>query len=351
MKKILYLYSGSRKNKFQGQIGLDYPDTQFYGLNYLKKFDLEAEYKEWQDFAKQKFWHTKIGFRIRHLLLFFFTRGYDLVFGSSILYMMVFKKIFKTRRKFVLFNIGLQRTLTANKKNQFKYALISSLLKELDGVVCLANFQREQLESVYPFLRGKVSFVPLGVDTQFYQPGYEGRGEYILSVGRDNGRDYKTVMEVVRKLPEREFHIVCSKRNLENIGEIPKNVKVFYDLSPSELHKKYQEAILLLLLTHQDSFLDGADCSGQTVLLDAMANGLPVIISRKKYLGDYVTDGKEAILVDCYNATQTALAINSLLEDGEGRHRLALSARKRAELEFSTEKMAEGLSGVFRSLL
>ena len=255
-------------------------------------------------------------------------------------------KIFKPCAKFVLLNIGITRTISANQNKKMKLRIISWLMKELDAVVCLSHTQKDYLEKNYPFLKGKVFFVPLGVDINYYQPKYEGRKDYILSAGRDNGRDYKTVIEVARLMPEKEFQIVCSRRNLKGISDTPKNVKIFYDLTFSELHKKYQEASMLLLLTHDDSFQDGADCSGQTVLLDAMANGLPLIASRKKYLEDYAEDGKDILLVPFYNPDGVIKKIK-IFGDRDVRLWFAKNARNKLEKFFSTEKMAQNLAEVF----
>ncbi len=345
--KVRYLYSGSRKDKFKGIAGVDYPDTQFYGLNHLSKFGISADYKEWSDVTKSRFWDAILGFRIKHLLLYPFSRSQDVVFGSSLLFLMVFKKLFKTKTKFVLLNIGIMRTLAVNKKNKIKHAFIRWLLSGFDGVVCLARLQKEYLEEKFPSLRGKVFFVPLGVDTRYHQPVYENRKTYFLSVGRDNGRDYQTVIDTARLMPEREFHIACSKRNLAGVDSIPPNVKIFYDFPFSKTREQFQEAGLLLLITHDDSLQDGSDCSGQTVLLEAMANGLPIIVSRKKYLADYVADKKEAVFVDFYDPFQIKAAAVALMGDPGERGAMALRARARVEAEFSTERMAENLATVF----
>ena len=337
--KILYLYSGIRKDKFRGAIGIDYPDTQFYGLNHLSKFGIDAEYKEPRKLP---------GFRLRHFLMYFASRKYDIVFGPSIFYMMLWRKIFPAKAKFVLLNINLTRTLAANKGN-FRLRIIRWLLKEIDAVVCLTNVQKEYLERYMPFLKGKLYFAPFGVDINYHKPVYGGRKKYILSAGRDNGRDYKTVIETARLMPNEEFHIVASRRNLIGIKEIPNNVRIFFDLSPKEVYGKYREAGILLLITHDDAFQDGSDCSGQTVLVEAMASGLPIIVSRKRYLRDYISDGKEALFVDFYKPVKIAEKIKFFNNTNIGL-KLAKSARERAERDFSTKKMAEKLSKIFKSL-
>lgn len=344
--KVLYIYSGSRKGKFSGVLGKDYPDAQFYGLNHLHKFGIVAEYKEFDDLTGSKLFKKILGFRMKHFLLHFFTRRYDVVFGPSLLYMLFLKKMFRTKTKFVLLNISLTRTVAANKKNILRSHILRWLLKEVDAIVCLSTSQKEYLENSFDFLRGKVFFVPLGTDVNYYQPVYSGRKDYLLSVGRDNGRDYQTVVEAARLLPEYEFQIVCSKRNVSEISNIPKNVKVLHDLTPSELVLKYREANMLLLITHDDTHQDGSDCSGQTVLLDAMASGLPVVASRKVYLNDYVTDGKEVLFVDFYSPNDIIQKVREL-QDSTFNCVLSKAARLVVEKRFSTEKMAEGLSAVF----
>ncbi|MDD5032890.1 MAG: glycosyltransferase [Candidatus Pacebacteria bacterium] len=335
--KVLYLYSGERKKKFSGRINIDYPDTQFYGLNHLVEFGIDAEYKE----VNNKI----LGFRTKHLFSYFLTCGYDIVFGPSILFMMFFKKIFRPERKFILLNIGIARTISSDKKG-FKAKIVKWFLEETDAIVCLSQAQAAYLENKFAGLKGKLFFVPLGVDAAYYKPEFENRGSYILSVGRDNGRDYKTVIDTAKLMPEEEFHIVCSRRNIEEIKEFPDNVKIFYDIPIYELNRKYHEAKLLLLLTHEDNFSDGSDCSGQTVLLDAMASGLPVVASRKKYLKDYVQEGVDILSVDFYNSADVREKIKLLREDTL-RRKIAVNARKKIEDFFSTREMARGLAAVF----
>jgi len=350
MKSLLFIFAGDRKSKFRGTPSVDFPDTSLYGLNHLAQCGFATTALEPADVFTNERLRRLVPYRLKHFALFFKTLRYNIVFGPSLLYMMLLRKVIRTRAKFVLLTIEIARVLATNKDNKMKSRFIVWLLKGLDGVVCLTRFQKEYLEHTYSFLRGKCFFVPLGVDTTYYTPNYENRNTYILSVGRDNGRDYTTVIETARRMPEREFHIVCSERNLEGIRDIPENVKVFIDLPFSGLHKKYQDAELLLLITHDDSFQNGADCSGQTVLLDAMANGLPIIVSRKKYLEEYVVDMREAMLVDFYDVAKLQIAIESL-HSVVLRREIAVRARERVEREFSTKKMAENLTSVFTHIV
>ena len=347
--KALYLYSGKRKEVFKGKINYDYPDTQFYGLNHLKKFGIDAEYKEIGDLIKNKAILKIFGFRIRHLLTFFLTNGYDVVFGASILFMMIFKKVFRVKRKFVMLDIGMKIILPNNKKS-IKFRIINSLIKELDGLICLSNMQKDFAIINFPFLKNKIYFIPLGVDIEYYKPIFLGRKNFILSAGRDNGRDYKTVIEAAKKMPNENFQIVCSKRNLVGVDNIPKNVKIFFDIPTTELNKKYKEAKMLLLITHSDEFFDASDCSGQTVLLDAMAIGLPIIASKKKYLPDYAKDKTDVLTVDFYNSDEIVKKVSFLSKNDKYRSQLAKNARETIEKNFSTEMMGYRISKIFKKI-
>ena len=345
--KILYIYAGERKDKFEGQIGVDFADTSFYGLNHLRVFGIDASYKEWWGSPFLKKVGDLLGFNLKQAILFFRTFGYDVVFGSSVLNMVLFKKIIPRRTKFVLNNISLTRLWQNNKDKPAKSKFIEWLLRGVDGVVCLSKKQESFCLEEFPFLAGKVFFVPFGVDASFLRFEREGRQDFILSVGRDNGRDYKTVIEVAKMMPEEKFEIVASPRNLVGLKDIPPNVIVSLDIDKRDLEEKYRKAKIVLLLTHKDNYKDGADCSGQTVLLEAMASGLPVVASARACLKDYVKDSKDAFLVDFYDADGVVARIKEL-QKKEVREKIARNARETIEKSFTSLAFASGLSKVFK---
>jgi len=345
--KILYLYSGTREE--QGQINVDYPDTQFYGLNHLKEYGLEAEYKEFKDFCRINFLNKFLGFRLKHCLMFFLAKNYDLVFGSSLIYLMPLQKIFRAKTKFVLLNIYLNRLLSSHKSNFLKFYLLKFLMKGLDGIVCLSHFQRDYLIKHYNLPEEKVIFIPLGVDVDFhkYVPDEE-RNDFILSVGSDEGRDYQTVIKVAKLMPELNFVIVCGYKNTKNLIDIPQNVKILYYISPQALRELYSRARILLLVTYGDNQMKGADCSGQTVLLDAMASGLPVIATQKASLADYVENNQEIIITHPNSPQELKEKIELLLTNQNFREQLTQTAGKKVAANFSSRLMAEKLADYFK---
>jgi len=347
--KVLYLFSGIRTDIYKGKINEDYPDTPFYGMNHLKKFGIDAEYKDIRDILKSNRVIKRLPFVWKHILLTKFIRDYDIVVGSSLLYNIVFKKIFRLKTKFVLLNISLNNTLYRNKKNIFKYKFIKYLIKQLNTIICLSHFQMDDLINNHHIPKNKLYFIPLGVDNKFWSRVDFLENKYILSVGRDNGRDYKTLFEAAKKLPHEEFRVVCAERNIKNL-RIPDNVKVLLNLKIKSLKKIYESAKILLIITHSDKYSGGSDCSGQTVLLDAMSSRLPVIVSDKKYLDDYAKNGQEVLKVNFYDAADLVDKIEFLLNNRDKRLFLANNAREKVERCFTTEVMARNLARIFKSI-
>lgn len=347
---IVYVYSGERKNRLNGVIHVDYPDTQLFGENHLADMPgFNVSYRETSDYIKSPFIRRLLGFRVMHLLTYFFTLHSDVVVGSSLYYALSMRKVYRTKTRYILLNFSLTRILTRTKKSRLARWFSGWILDEADVVICLSMIQKNDFKRALPNYKGEIAVVSLGVDDVYYIPHYEDREDFILAVGRDNGRDYNTVIEVARRLPHKKFLIVCSKRNLVGVGNIPTNVIIKYDVGIQELRELYYRAQLMLLVTHDDSFGDGSDCSGQTVLLDAMASGLPVIASRKKYIHEYARENTDALLVDFYDPDDIVQKIY-MLDDVSLRLRLAKSARARVEREFSTRRMAENLYEVIMSI-
>lgn len=347
--KVLYVYSGERVNKFRGNYGKDFPDTQFYGMNHLGKYGVDARYEEFESYRFGKVIAKLIGFRFKHLSMFFVALKYDLVFGISVMYMLLWKKFIPCKTKFVIFNSALNRMLNVHEAGTIKFRILRWLLASVDGIVFLSNDHLERVINKIPFLSDRSFFVAMGVDKMYFKPKYDNRKRFFLSVGRDNARDYNTIVSVAKKLPNEEFHIVCLPRNIKGIDGIPNNIKIHINIPKNELEELYMNARALLLILHNDSFIEGSDSSGPTVLLEAMATGLPVVASHKSYMDDYLEDKKDAMIVDFYDVDAIIKCISEL-EDDAFRINLAKNARYKIDIIFNTDKMAGELSKVFKKI-
>ncbi len=86
------------------------------------------------------------------------------------------------------------------------------------------------------------------------------------------------------------------------------------------------------------------------VILEAMAEGVPVIASRVGDIPDAVEHGETGLLVPASDPLSLADAIHALATDGERRQRLGTASRLRAARRFDIDRAAEQLATLFETI-
>jgi glycosyltransferase involved in cell wall biosynthesis len=90
--------------------------------------------------------------------------------------------------------------------------------------------------------------------------------------------------------------------------------------------------------------------SGQTVVLEAMAMGKPVVVTDSPAMRDYVAPDVQGLLVPPADPPALAGAIDALLADGERRRRLGRAGREAVESTFNQEAMWAKIAAGLHSL-
>ena len=113
-------------------------------------------------------------------------------------------------------------------------------------------------------------------------------------------------------------------------------------LAPDAIPERYAAADALVL----PSYAEGSP----NVVLEAMASGLPVIVSDAPGCREAVRDGEEGLLVGVGDVAGLRQAIETLLTDADARRRMGEAGRRRAE-EFSWRSIAERHLAIFERAL
>ncbi len=87
------------------------------------------------------------------------------------------------------------------------------------------------------------------------------------------------------------------------------------------------------------------------VVLEAMAAGKPMVVTRVGENSNVVIDGETGLTVPPANPEAMAVALRRLLHDVELRKRLGLAARQRYEAMFTTQHMITEYETLYRELL
>ena len=173
----------------------------------------------------------------------------------------------------------------------------------------LGSVQAEHLVNDLGVPASKVDVLPYGIDTEYWQmknaaPRRTAR-PYVIAAGLQH-RDYRTLVRAVDGLDLEVLIAAASpwskSANQLDGQEQPPGITVE---SPSlrELRDAYAGAIAVVVPVVETSFP-----AGTTSILEAMAMGKPVVVSRSEGGGDYVTDRRRVLRRGPMRATSATYA-------------------------------------------
>ncbi len=233
----------------------------------------------------------------------------------------LWKKIGLLRSRLVTIHCGILN----NADGFWRNILTDWLLKSMQTIL-YGNAERVPLEKRFPGIRGRVHVCQFGVDTNFWHPG--GNVEsYILAVGNDGRRDFDTLVRAAQCI-NREILIIT---RLHLGAKLPGNVKHIRGswhrpaVTDEELRRLYQNAFCLVVPL-KESFQP----SGQSVTLQAMACGCPVVLTKTTGLwsSSIMRDGYNVLLMHVGDHVQLANIVNMLSNDQGLRNSLSIAGRE-----------------------
>jgi len=226
--------------------------------------------------------------------------------------------------------------ITREKSKGFhQYIKFLFLRFSLTSVYCIMCSSRPEIEyykSTLRLKRTQFKFIPMATDPRFIDIKTNFEGDYIISSGR-TGRDYRTLVEAVKDLPVRLI-LVADYFNLTGIS-LPENVEVKYNISLNDLIRLTSSAKFVVI-----PLQDRSISVGQSVMLEGMALGKAVIVTRNTATIDYIRDGENGILVSPGNSEEMRKAIVFLLQAPQKAAMIGANAKKVVEKHYLiTEKI------------
>lgn len=183
-----------------------------------------------------------------------------------------------------------------------------------------------------------VVFVPFGVDTDVFRPEPDREPSVdVVSAGSDPRRDFALLLEVAGRRPEWTVHVVGSRDNEAPLASAPANVTTEVEIPFDAVRDRLASARVVALPVRENSY-SGAT----TVLLQSMALGKPVVVSRTAAIarGYHLEDGVNCRLVPPGDATALERAVAELLDDPEQAAELGARARETVERHLTWERYA-----------
>jgi glycosyltransferase involved in cell wall biosynthesis len=220
-----------------------------------------------------------------------------------------------------------------------------------DVLLCLTRRAAEAYRSEMPFLQ--VIQMDWGADMTQFRPGRR-EGGFFFACGKTN-RDYGPVLKAAPGIPA-PIHLIVHRGFLDG-HDIAANVHLESG-SPDGMTDRgisYPEllcqffhcglAVLIPLKPIQD------DTAGMTNLLEAMACGLPVVMTRTGAIDLDIESEGIGIYVKPDDASGWAKACRDLLQDPDKSREMGDRARKLVEEHYNTERLAEDLAKIFVEII
>lgn len=187
-----------------------------------------------------------------------------------------------------------------------------------------------------------VSVIYHGVDAKAFQSGpCGGEVNTFLFVG-DFRKGVKTCIRAISKLPTGTLRCVGSTPPGPYAAfarELGVEDRVRFSGPTDEIASSYRCADALLLPTPYDAF--------GMVVLEAMASGLPVIVSREAGAAELITHGENGLILDCVD--ELPQLMQSLLSDPALAARLRARGRETA-LQHSWDEVARETMALYRDI-
>ena len=350
MKNITYIFSQNRKINYNKNNS--YAKDFYYGLhNFDNNKDNEIEIIEYSEkksflypfllvfdkvmnkFLSLPFYSSKLtnSENLKKFLkadyLFLVNEGV----GFSSIFLLLVAKIFK-RVKVSIFVMGLYSKKVRFERFTFVHLFIIKLLVlSADNIFFLGKSEHEKAINTHKKYTEKFKFLPFCIDTEFWNPslGKDKLKNNILFIGNDGMRDYDFAIELAKNMENYNFTFITNKIEKSNLKS--NNIELingFWSeetLSDIEIKNIYENSLLTII-----PIVETLQPSGQSVALQSMSLGVPVIITKtngfwepKKFI-----DKENIIFVEKNNITQWKNKINHILSDKEFYEKLSKSAKK-----------------------
>ena len=219
-------------------------------------------------------------------------------------------------------------------RSRLKYAFMRWCFSSVHLAVCSSRAECRYYARVFGWPASKLAFIPLHTDPRLLEQATS-EGNFVIAAGR-TFRDYPTLIEAFRSL-DTSLVIVAGRANAD-LAATP-NITVRFDIPGPELVALMARSIAVALPLEEREI-----SIGQSVLLQAMTLGKPVIATRVPGTEDYIEHMETGILVPPRDPAAFREAVQMIINDAALRERLGRAARMRVLAEYLPRHYARAVA-------
>ncbi|MDA9645432.1 glycosyltransferase [Candidatus Actinomarina] len=330
MNKITYIFSGGRIDKSND---LDYSEDFFYGYRFLKEKYSNLSVIEFKNtngvLKKVEYYLSKFLSLPLYIFSIVSTKNIQTIKEtnklilvtesagfSALLPLIFFKKKYNIQT--YMFVMGLYSKTINIKLLKWAHDLLISLLVTYIDKLYFLGIEEYSIASRKIKNQEKLMFMPFHIDYSFWNSQLINleNNKDILFIGNDGNRDFSLLINIAKIMPHRNFIFITSNNLMDNLKM--DNVKIvkgswgsgpLNDLDLKNLYVKSRMVILPLKNSTQPS--------GQSVTLQSMSVGVPVLISKNKGFWDNKNfiNNENIFFEETTNVESWANKIDSLYEN------------------------------------
>jgi len=218
------------------------------------------------------------------------------------------------------------------------------VLRMAYGVICHSTHETIRYAELFQLDDTRFSVVPFALNIEIPPTLNIHEGGYVMSAGRAE-RDYGLLAEAWEGLPY-TLHIVCdTEAPLKDVPETP-NIELKRQCFDADFLREIAGADFVVV-----PIKDKELSAGQMVLLQSMALGKPVIISRTLTTEEYGEHLKTLYFVEHGSATALREAIMTLARDVNLRTKIGSAAREHYLQHYTVTGFTNGVASAVEQML
>lgn len=359
-KKVLFVYRTARGKVYRNWQNGKGPDSLLFGFNHLKNLGYQVEFFD-SAYSPLNVFHpllypfehsiistTKMGFKLDQALwLLPKLNSYDVLVGtgdSAGLPLLALKYFGFVRKPIIFMTAGLAGALKG-KQNSWVGKFYKKILPVANIFTSYAQVEIDFFEKEMGIKKEKIIYMPLATDYNFFSRKSKIKRTVVCAVGTEPGRDYKTLFEAIKDLPVK-VEVACHPDNIKGLV-IPKNVKIHLNIPVSEVLKLYQRSIISIV-----PCFERFRSSGQMVVLESAAAGLPIIASKIRGITSAFDfkDKSHLLFARAQDQQDLRHKIKFLLENKALRHSIAENGQTLVKQNYTTYHLAKTIAKFIDSL-
>jgi len=258
----------------------------------------------------------------------------------SLLPFLLYCRIFRNTKIYIIVMGLFSKKIDNNVIKIFQTLFINILLTISTKIIFLGEGELNHASKKFSKFQNKFIYLPFSIDFDFWgeETSEKIDKNYILFIGNDGNRDYKNLIKIAKILPEENF-VFITKNITED--EVPSNCLLINGhwnntiLSDEEIRNYYRNAKLVIL-----PIKNSYQPSGQSVALQSMAVGIPVVITKTEGFWDERSfEHSENIYFINSNTPEVWLKeVSYLLNNKKLMDRISMNAKKLISSQLSLEQ-------------